>query len=167
MDDRWYICAKTDSLWGAVDEEGRPSSLLPLQYKKIRSPRYFDKKDPWFNFWDFNDQEGFVNGRGETKFVRPEVSPPLSINRFIEDDWHLYAIQIAGKTGIIDLHTMDWFISPFEGKLRAFKCTFKGDVNKPPRFLTDQVIDLYIGISKEEEGKVYYVGKGDVVYLVE
>ncbi len=95
-----------------------------------------------------------MNGRGETKFVVPQESPSLSINRYIEGDWNLYAIKIEGKTGIIDLRTMDWLITPFEGKLRGFKCTFKGDVNKPPRFLTNKVIDLYIGISKEETESV-------------
>ncbi|MEO8254571.1 MAG: hypothetical protein ABI554_09315 [Flavobacterium sp.] len=118
--DKYYGIAVRDQKYGIVDQDGKPLSGFDFNYGKLELNVYSNKPIFWFKFLKVDGTSGFINQKGEIKFVnefKTSYSPKTSTSIYCasaseEFSYHGYEILYSdeGAIGVLDLENMKWVV---------------------------------------------------------
>lgn len=168
INNEWYVIAKINKNWGAVNELGVFSDLFPPIFHTLKSaPMDSETSEKWFYCGDNQNSKGFINTQGERRFYNIISKPANHLNAAFSDNWNIFLFTKEGKVGVIDLTDMELIINPREAKLLSVKCTFNGSTIKPPRKRTADVIDLYFLVEDLNSKQQYYIGEQNNAFKID
>lgn len=165
---KYYGIAYKNKKYGIVDEDGNPLDGFDFNYNRLDLNTYSKEQNFWFRFMDNDGDSGYINLKGEKKFVNEfnaqyQSKTWTSIYCANASETFYYdglAIENSdkGTVGILDLRDMKWIAKSTE-KRRIVEINYSSDKKGEDNTLDEKNSKLYFLMYDNEKESKYYVDK--------
>jgi tetratricopeptide (TPR) repeat protein len=157
-----YGVVSKDKRMGIIDTDGKPLKGFNFNYFKLTNVSYFKGDGHWFYFEDFSNNYGFINQKGEKRYVNMIDSYPFtSQNR--AGYRALIKINSMSNFQVLDFYTMELIHKNIEHQFIRLDLQLKECNQKMNYGARDNLQELFC-LVKDKNGNLFYIGEMGKVY---
>lgn len=172
----YYAIAYKDSKYGIITPNGESLKNLDFGYSELET--FYVNEDInvyWFKYKTHNNEQGFINLKGEKKLTNKIISKSNSkkegyfyfIDKSHPINYYGYSIESNDEmSGVLDLTNMTWLIQPQDKfKIVDLNYSTERDLDSKCNLNDRKKLKLYFFVYENNREIPYYVDKNLRKYL--